>query len=347
VLARDVETDVVEGNQHRAVLFNLIELVFDYMLQLFSKKTKTPGLVGISVSSEKLSIAHMDERNGNPYLLHCESNALASQKDAAETLAKRVKALGIERLPASFVLSRRDYALHLIEAPNVEPEEMRAAARWKIKDLLDMKVEEAVIDVFQVPEDAYRGRQGMMYVVAAVNPRVKAIIDMVVNCGLELKVIDIPEMVMKNFSTYMLNDENGLAFMDLRKTGSTINLTRNGDLYLTRRINTQVAADVMRSAEWESLKDRLVLEIQRSLDYYESQMGQQQIANIVLAPRISDTKAMLEALNQALNVKVTALEMKGNLDSKIDLTPELQQSCMAAIGATLRNRAPLQRAQAA
>jgi len=48
----------------------------------------------------------------------------------------------------------RDYNLHLVEAPNVEPEELCPAVRWKIKDLLDMKVEDAAIDTFPVPDDA-------------------------------------------------------------------------------------------------------------------------------------------------------------------------------------------------
>ena len=38
----------------------------------------------------------------------------------------------------------------------------------------------------------------------------------------------------------------------------------------------------MQSADWEMLKDRLVLEIQRSLDYYESQMGKSPINKIIL-----------------------------------------------------------------
>jgi hypothetical protein len=36
---------------------------------------------------------------------------------------------------------------------------------WKVKDLLDLKVDDAAIDVFPVPDDAYLGRK-MAYVVA-------------------------------------------------------------------------------------------------------------------------------------------------------------------------------------
>ena len=305
------------------------------IMQFFKKKAKSTGRVGLLLGAEQLVVAHMGEQDGAPYLINCERMDVESEKDAANSLGKIVKDLGLEGMECSFVLSPKDYTLHLVEAPAVEADEMRAAVRWKIKDLLDTKIEETAIDVFEIPEDAYRGRK-MVYVVASQNSRIQQIVDRVTESGLELAVIDIPELVMKNMSTYFIDDHNGLAFMDLRRTGSTLNITRNGDLYLTRRINTQLDPDVMQSADWATLKDRLVLEIQRSLDYYESQMGQGQITQIVIVQRQHDTEGMLDALNELLTARVTALDIANHLYTSVALTPETQQICMAAIGATLR-----------
>ncbi|MEX2130910.1 MAG: hypothetical protein WD772_05440 [Pseudohongiellaceae bacterium] len=317
------------------------------MPQLFTRKKKRTGRVGISVGSEKISIALVQERNGKPFLAVCESIVLSSQKEASELLTKRVKALELNGLPCNFVMSRRDYVLQLIESPNVEPQEMRKAVRWKIKDLLDMKVDDAALDVFPVPEDAYKGRQNMLYVVAALKTRIKSIAQIVTDSGLNLSVIDIPELAMKNISSQLLDDGYGLGFMDLRKTGSSLNLTRKGDLYLTRRINTQVPPEAMTSPEWQSTRDKLALEIQRTLDYYESQMGQAQISRIVLAPRISDSAAMTEALNGLLSVKVETLDLRGKLEGAVELVPELQQACLTAIGTAMRDRPVAKQAEAA
>lgn len=288
------------------------------------------------INADQLVVAHVEERDGKPCLVHCEQVVLQRQKDAIQVLPKLVKELELEGTQCSYVLNPKDYNLHLLEAPNVEPDELRAAIRWKIKDLLDMKVESAAIDVFQVPEDAYRGRS-MVYVVASLNSRIQQIVELVNEAGLELAVIDIPELVMKNLSTHFIEDEQGVAFMDLRRTGSTMNITHGGDLYLTRRINTQLGPDVMQSPEWDTLKDRLILEIQRSLDYYESQMGKHQISRIIIAQRQRDTAAMAESLNNALAAQVTALDIAAHMSSEVELTPELQQICMVAIGATLRS----------
>lgn len=287
------------------------------------------------VQSDQLVLAHVEQRGGLPYVLNCKRIALESAEDAPAVLESLVKELDIEGTQCSYVLNPKDYNLHLVEAPNVEAGELRSAVRWKIKDLLDMKIDDAAIDVFQVPEDAYRGRD-MVYVIASLKSKIRSIAEMVSASGLELAIVDIPELVMKNVSTCFVNDDNGVAFMDLRRTGSTMNISWEDSLYLTRRINTQLDPDVMKAADWETLRDRLVLEIQRSLDYYESQMGKSPINQIVIAPRQHDSIAMAQSLNEMLSGAVSVLDMADRLRSDVELTPEIQQLCLPVIGATLR-----------
>lgn len=314
-------------------------------MQFFKKKAKSNSRVGLVVNSDQLAVAHMGDRDGAPYLIDFERVALASERDAGKTLTKLVKDMGLEDKQCSYVLNRKDYNLHLVEAPEVEASELRAAVRWKIKDLLDMKVEDAAIDVFQVPEDAYRGRQ-MVYVVASLNSKIKSIVDTVTDSGLELAVIDIPELAMKNLTNCFVEDPHGAAFLDLRRNGSTMNITKDGDLYLSRRINTQLDPDVMSSPEWDSVKDRLSLEIQRSLDYYESQMGQSSINKIYLAQRQHDGGAMADTLREFLSAEVKILDLAENLKSEKELTTEIQQIGMAAIGATLRGKDKVKKPEA-
>lgn len=304
-------------------------------MQLFKKKPKQQGRVGVACVPGKLAIAHLEQRQGSPHLLDCQVHDMESAAQQADLLGKSVKKMDLEEKQCSYVLSPDEYSLHLVEAPAVEPEELRAAVRWSVKDLLDMKIDDAAIDVFPVPDDAYRGRK-MVYVVATAKSRIKKIVDLVSNAGLELAIIDIPELVMKNIVTSFIDDSNGAAFMDLRRTGSTMNISNNGALYLTRRINTQMDADVIQSPEWDSLKDRLALEIQRSLDYFESQMDKGQVNRIIIAQRQNDSAEITKQLDELLSAQVTALNLVDHMQSDISLLPELQQIAGAAIGATLR-----------
>ncbi|MDD9895697.1 MAG: hypothetical protein OXU24_07920 [Gammaproteobacteria bacterium] len=193
-------------------------------MQFFKKKAKSKGRVGLNVNSERLAFVHMEVRDDIPHLLSCERIPLESEKEAGKALNKLVKDLGLEGTQCSYVLNPKDYNLHLVEAPNVEPEELKQAVRWKIKDLLDMKVEDAAINVFQVPEDAYRGRE-MVYVVAALKTRIQNIVKLISESGLELAVIDIPELVMKNIASRFIDDDGkgelGETFIELPSIGSS------------------------------------------------------------------------------------------------------------------------------
>ncbi len=304
-------------------------------LPFFKKKAKSSGRVGVSVTGDVMALAHLEMRQGVPHLRQCQTVEIGSAREAGPALERLVKSMGLDGEQCSYVLDYQDYSMHLVEAPNVEPEELRVAMRWKVKDLLDMKVDDAAIDVFPVPDDAYRGRK-MAYVVATQKAKIPAIVKMVESAGLELAIVDIPELAMRNVSSLYLKDNNGAAFMDLRRTGSTMNITRDGNLYLSRRINTQLDPEVMQSDDWPSLRDRLVLEIQRSLDYYESQMGKGQINRILIGPRQLDGEAMAEALNELLAAQVSPFNLADYLQSDVAFNSVLQQQALTAVGATLR-----------
>lgn len=311
------------------------------MLNLFSKKKQSAGLVGLSVSEDRVLIAQVSRgsaRGGDvPLLEKCSRQKLESSAQTRDVVTALVDSMELGGARCNYVLSPRDYNLYLIEAPAVEDSELRSAVRWKIKDLLDMPVEDAAIDIFPVPEDAFHGRSKMLYAVAAPRSRIEAIIDLVARADMKLQSIDVPELAIRNITQQFLDDSNGLAFIDLRKTGSTMNLSRGGELYLTRKISTQLDTDVMSSQNWEAQRDRLVLEMQRSLDYYESQMGQNPISRLVMAPRAADSAEMAASLSEVMSIPVTVLDMSDQLDLAQGIDPEVKRSCMVAIGAALRS----------
>lgn len=306
------------------------------MFGLFNRKKGVVGLVGVSWHDQYLSLAHVQQRGGSPVLLRCESAAAANIKEAGQILAEKVKTQGLAGARCNFVLDPDDYNLLLVEAPAVEEAELAAAAKWKIKDMVDRPLEQLAISVFRVPREAYRNQRDMLYVVAADRKRVQQAVDLVQDSGLALESIDIPELAILNVLALCADDSNGLALIDLRFSGSLLNLSRNGNLYLTRHLNTQMADEIISSADWETVRERLVLEIQRSLDYYESQMGQGHINRLLLAPRKHDSQALVEQLSQDMGVKVEMLDLGGRLDSAVALEPDTQQACMFAIGGALR-----------
>jgi len=303
---------------------------------LFNKQKGKPGLLGVSFVDGELALAHMAPGYSGLELRLCQMLEATSLQAAGATLGTVVRREGLEQTRCNFMLARDDYNLLLIEAPPVEADELASAAKWKIKDMIDRPLEQVAVAVFPVPATAYRGQRQMLYVVAADRKRVQQRVDLVTDAGLQLEAIDIPELALLNLSRHCLDDSEGLAMLDLRQGGGLINLSRDGDVYLTRHLNTRISKEMMGTPQWDSVRERLVLEIRRTLDYYESQMGQTRISRLVLSPGGNPTETLVTQLNEAMGVSVEMMNLEREFSAEGSLPGSLQYSCALAIGASLR-----------
>jgi MSHA biogenesis protein MshI len=84
------------------------------------------------------------------------------------------------------------------------------------------------------------------------------------------------------------------------------------------------------------MRDGLLLEAQRSLDYYEHQLGQQPVSTLFLAPTETPLPELRAHLSENLLVKVTGLELDQFLDCKQAIPQRTLARCLPAIGAALR-----------
>jgi MSHA biogenesis protein MshI len=230
------------------------------------------------------------------------------------------------------VLDPSGYRLLLVEAPDVPPDELRAAVRWRVKDLIDFHVDDAVIDVFEMPPHARGGPRRMMYAVTAKADVVKREIERVEAAGFKLDVVDIPELSLRNIAA-LLESGRGAALLYLSERRGTLLLVRQGVLYLARHIETGVAtlaeADELRA----DLVAGLALEVRRSLDYFESHYEQTSILKL----HVSGLEAAdREAIARELGLGVAEVDLAELFETDEALSPELQRLCMPAIGAALR-----------
>lgn len=231
------------------------------------------------------------------------------------------------------VAPRSDFSLLLVEAPQVDPTELKAAVRWRIRELLDFHIDDAVIDVFDIPGQRDRGRPKLMYVVAARMTTVKQHIGLLEQAGAQLEVIDIPELCQRNLTALLPEDQHGVAFLHLGHSDGLLTLTREGALYLARTVDFGVA---QLKEDGERLVEALVLEVQRSLDYYESHFSLPPIGTLVLAPTEEPLPWVTSRLAASLGIPVRVLDLNAIFESRGTLPDALQARCLTAIGAALR-----------
>ena len=103
---------------------------------------------------------------------------------------------------------------------------------------------------------------------------------------------------------------------------------------LARNIN--IGAEALRSgaAYWQDMVDSVALEVQRSLDFFDSNFSQPAISSLTLAPMGFDSAELMVKLGEALGIALQPLEIAELLDGQIP--PDRPAQCLLAIGAALR-----------
>lgn len=297
------------------------------------KKLRTDGFTAVVTAEAGSHVATVIRgRGGVPSVSFLRSTPRSVNSSELKRLIERSPA---DRYRATTLLDRNDYQLLLVEAPDVRPEELRSAVRWRIKDLIGFHVDDAVIDVFEIPDQRHANRNRMMYAIAARARRVTERADVVDAAGLGTDVVDIPEMAVRNLAMLMPEEARGLALVHLDNSGGIITISRQGTLYLTRRLDTGVeelkaAQEPARTA----LCEGVLLEVQRSLDYYESHFPHGPVAAIALTPTAAATP-LGDYLPQQLETPVLQLRLEDVLAFE-EPAETLDANDILAIGAALR-----------
>jgi MSHA biogenesis protein MshI len=308
-------------------------------LVLFKRRIRTDGLTGVSLQPDGVALARVVRGKSLRPTLECMRFSPApSGTERAAKVRDAVQSLGVDRTYCNNVIEPADYQLLLVEAPDVRPEELKAAVRWRVKDLIGFHIDDAVIDVFEIPDQGRPGQARMMYVVAARAGVVGQYVDSLDNSGMQLQSIDIPELCLRNITALTDDDVQGAALLYFTASYGLMVLTRQHTLYLARKLD--VGADTLASAHRAGRErqylESIVLEVQRSLDYYDSHFSQPPIASLLIAPSEIPLPFLQPYLSENLGVPVRNLDLGALLDSREKIDEDTQARCMMAVGASLR-----------
>lgn len=295
------------------------------------KKPTAVGLLGIEVGPEGIALARVVRISGAPpRLLDCVFRKAAPAQQANE-LKSLVAELSLTGMPVNLMLHPGDYKMLLVDSPDVPAEELRDAMRWRVKDLVAEPLDQSVIDAFVLPADAYRGRSRMAYCAVLDKARMRGYCALIEQAGLTLSSIDVTAMAFRNLGLLFGAEDLNIALLRLRSSQGFISVQHGADLCMARR--TEHGLERGR----EDISS-VTLEIQRSLDYFESQLGKGYINRLLLLPMKRDADTTLQALVDGLAVKVQMLDLRELFVEQpaAELAPSDQAYCMAAVGAALR-----------
>lgn len=327
------------------------------MFTFFKKRNRGQGTNALVLSEEGIAHACVIQDAGQtPRLKSFQYTAVKNKSEVSAKLKKVIQDNNLETCSIFTTLLTSEYDLEMLEKPEVAEDELHQAVRWKIKDSLAFDVNNAIIDVFEIPDLRERGRMPLVYVAAADKDLVKQRVKTLEEQNIKIESIDIAELAMRNIAALLPEDQQGVALLKLEDTQGLMTLTQDSSLYLTRTIDVgftgisiedstlgeaPIEADGLTleeeiSPDQQRTLDTIVLEVQRSLDYYESHFAKTAINSLVLAPLPYEIPGVVKHLASALGLQVRMLDLNAVLDSVSPMSQEMQANCFFAIGAALK-----------
>ena len=306
---------------------------------MFLAARRKPGWLALIPQGGEITLAHVvRRRDSRPEV--CLLDRFVVEASEREALKRLRSARSLKSCTCTTLMAEGEYSLTQIDAPQVPQEERKEALRWAIKEMVAYPVDSACIDVLDVPSAGLpQGRSAGVLVVSAAESAVRSRVAPFEAAKVPLAVVDIPELAQRNVAALLEDENRGLAFLRVDESGMMLTLTFHGELIAVRRgeMNTRQlnGADADERAR---VMERLVLEVQRSLDNFDRQYSHIPISKVVLAcyPLVEN---LMNELIESIYVPVREMDLASVLDfpSIPELrNPQAQAKSLLAIGAALR-----------
>lgn len=330
------------------------------------KPAGSTGRLAIAIDGEAFSYVEVAGRQ------IVRSGSEPCGTDSPQQLAKRVRALGLAGAEVITVLGLSDCQLLQIEAPAVPADEMKAAARWQIKDKIDIPVEELTLDVLAVGDQRAQHRR-QLFVAAARQAQVLELGAWMEAAGLQPSVFDITELAQRNLQCALAEQQGhgteASAALMVHGTQCLLTICANGELFYARRLewNSQTLGDMPTAApvaapaqakahglmtmelEGVDIVDygaepddtsaretdstpRLAVEVQRSLDAWERSWPDLPLQRLWVQAG-DRTQALQGLLMRTLSITVEAFDSSALFSA----LPTTEQPSLVLLGGLLRD----------
>lgn len=245
------------------------------------------------------------------------------------TIAKKHKPEGIV---CSWVLFPKYYHLLLTNVPNVPQEEYKDALRWQIKDRVSYPIDDVALDIF-LPDSFGKIDPPKLYVIASQSSFLQKIAVLLKESNFNLQTIDIKEFAIRNLITAIPNITQPIGFLHATAHEYLFTIMQNNQLYFARHIS--ITADANQP---EYAFTKLNEEIQKSLDYYTSELKQELPKAFLLSPSFDINSQLFDTLTKHIQIPFSSLPLNNiiQIENQANLNTDLIKRCYIAIGGAMR-----------
>jgi len=246
--------------------------------QYIKQRLKTPSKyfsLGIEFGNEAVQVSVLSRENGE---IRWVKQQLLPLTNWQNHLAKYVSQESLANTPTHILVASGKYQILQVEKPNLPEAEISQALVWSVKDLVNIQ-EEITVDYFDLP--AQGAGPAKINVVALPKAHVEELLGGATEVGLDIQSIGILELAVADLIEP--SDEAILTLVQEAGQEVFLNIIKNSQVYFSRRLRGYENLSTFNAQELQmGVGDSLSVEIQRSMDYFESQLRQAPIKKILL-----------------------------------------------------------------
>ena len=219
----------------------------------FDRRKRQRDQLVFSWDSGALAYVHASLDKNGRYQIH-RFGVERQGGDSLEDFAKRLSAVGFKGRFANIMLRLSQYQLLQTGAPAVAPGELRTAARYQIRDMVDVHIDDVTLDVLRVG-DATERAISHLFVVAAANALIREVMGIGQAMRCTMRVIDIQDLAQRNLQSTWVRHNGDLkrahaALVVTDDSKALLPISANQELFYSLR--TELGAGFMRSGWGEN-----------------------------------------------------------------------------------------------
>jgi type IV pilus assembly protein PilM len=342
--------------------------------------TKNKELVGIDIGSSSVKLVQLSESKGsyklkNLGLLPLPSeaivdNSLMDTTSIVEAIKDLMKSLGTKATEVVCSISGNSVIIRKITLPAMTPEELEDQIAWEAEQYIPFDINDVNLDYEILETDLSATGKMTVLLVASKKEIINEYVSVFGEAGLKLVVVDVDSFAVQNIFelNYATAEGKVVALVNIGAAIMNLNVVRDGVSLFTRDIqmggnlyteeiqrqfalSSQEAERIKISGEYADqsrlneimlrISENLALEIQRSLDFYNSSADDDKIAHVYICGGCSKVSYLSEALSRRLGLSVELLNplQKVSFDEK-EFDPEYLQEIgpLVAVAAGLAMR---------
>ena len=292
------------------------------------KKNKEHFSAGISILPDKVQLVKLQEKQNQVICTGFDVITTANDEQVVAALEAMINKHNLTSASTTIVLPANKVESTQLDTSEVPDREVTATLPWKVKDLINIPPQDMICDYIDMPLQP-TGQQAKTQIIAVTRSYIEKVVQPFHDAKAKISALTTEQFAIARLQTS--EDAAQLIFIQHKKSDAILLIVKNQQIAFARKIrNTAAIIDMSPEQLQMGGSDQVAIEIQRSIDYFESQLKQPPIKNAYLAMEGNNSELLIDALNQVLPVKTKVIPLD-NLDSPNGL----DSSFISAVGAAL------------